>query len=104
MHPTRSRQCTLVEIGMGDRDAATKMRCDLGMKITERWLANNVIGRDPMNAAIEAAEMVARIDQRLKFEDDFATAKADNADLADAADTAASGFDINRHEIEDGRA
>jgi hypothetical protein len=54
---------------------------------------------DAVDTGVEAAEPVARIDQRLIFELDTAIAKPDDSDLADAADPGTGGFDVDDDEV-----
>lgn len=49
-------------------------------------LSHDMIGRDAVDAGIERREVVARVDERLIFEDLPAVPKTDNSDLAYAAD------------------
>jgi hypothetical protein len=51
-----SRQRTLVEIGMGDRDAAGQMCVDGGMDVREAGFARNMIAADAVNARVERRE------------------------------------------------
>ncbi|KAK0349414.1 hypothetical protein LTR94_033228 [Friedmanniomyces endolithicus] len=78
------------------------MHCQFGMKCRKGRLAQHVIGGDAVNADIEAAEIVARVDQRLIGQHLDPRRIADDADLADAADAGTGGFDIDDDEI-DGR-
>lgn len=80
-------------------DAAGQMPFDDVVEIAEARLAFNMIGRNAMDAGIETAEIVARINQRFIFEGDLPAAECDDPDLADAADASAGSLNIDQHEI-----
>lgn len=88
-----------IEIGMGNGRATTQMTVHDGMDIGKAGLAHDMPGGNPVNARVEAAEMIPRVDQRLILKGDCAIAEPDDTDLADATDAGACRFDIDDHEI-----
>ena len=89
----------LVKIGMGHGRAAIQMGLKDAVNVSETGLAQYVAGSNPVDPRIEAAEMILRIDKGLILKRDSAVAKADNAYLADAADTRARRLDVDDHEV-----
>ncbi|WP_313737156.1 hypothetical protein [Sphingobium yanoikuyae] len=76
------------------------MTIDDLVEVAEARLARDLGCGDAVNARVEAAEIISRIDQRLILKRNLAPAEADNSDLADAANAPACGLDVDRYEIE----
>jgi hypothetical protein len=70
------------------------------VEVAEARLARDLGCGDAVNARVEAAEIISRIDQRLIFKRNLAPAEADDSDLADAANAPACGLNVDRYEIE----
>jgi hypothetical protein len=89
----------LVKIGMGHGRAAIQMGLEDAVNVSETGLAQHVAGSNPVDPRVEAAEMILRIDKGLILKRDSAIAKANNSDLAYAADTRTCRLDIDDYEL-----
>ena len=65
------------------------MPVDRRVDVREGRLPGDVVRGDAVDAGVAGVELVARVEQRLPIEDLAAVPKADDPDLADAADARA---------------
>jgi len=93
-------QPAFVEIGMCNSCSPGQVSVNDVVHVGKARLACDMVGGNAMDAGVEAVEVIARIEQGLKLERDRAAAKADDTDLADAADAGAGGFDVDDYKIE----
>ena len=95
----RRGEGALVEERVRDGESSGPVPVDRGMDVREGRLPDDMVRGDAVDADIARVELVARVEQRLPGEDLAAVAEADDANLADAADSRARRLDVDHDEV-----